>query len=127
MQFSFYIGSPSREWTFIDTNEIAESAGAIASNGGAIPKKTTPPPSAPADESNANGKVDYAELSRLLSTHIVAQNQQATPSTSAQIDAAKPQSDVVTDSAAKSAKTPPPTPMHPGLYFYTSTFFPFPS
>lgn len=106
-----FIGSPSREWTFIDTNEIAESVGAVASNGGAIPKKTTPPPTAQADESN---KVDYAELSRLLSTHIVAQNQATPSASSAQTDAKAPSD--VTDNAAKSAKTPPPTPMHPGLY-----------
>lgn len=119
----FSLGSPIREWTFIESNEIAESAGAVASNGGAIPKKTTPPPSAPApaDPSNANTKVDYAELSRLLSTHIVAQNQ-AMPSTSAQPDA-KAQGELVTDSAAKSAKTPPPTPMHPGPYIFCFFFF----
>lgn len=106
----FHIGSPNREWTFIDKNEIAESAGAV---GGAIPKKTTPPPTAQVDESNSNRKVDYAELSRLLSTHIVAQNQ-ATPPTSMQGDA-KAQSDA-TDNEAKSSKTPPPTPLHPGLF-----------
>lgn len=108
------IGSPSREWTFIDPNEITESVGPSSSNSGAIPKKTTPPPTAQADESNGNNNVDYAELSRLLSTHIVAQNQ-AAPSSSTQTDA-KAQSDAA-DNAAKSAKTPPPTPLHPGLFF----------
>lgn len=109
----FIIGSPSREWTFIDKSDIAESAGAI---GGAIPKKITPPSSAaPTDDtSNNNNKVDYAELSRLLSTHIVAQNQ-TTPSASIQSDG-KAQCDVAVD-AAKSVKTPPPTPMHPGMFF----------
>lgn len=101
-------GSPSREWTFIDKNDIAETIGAV---GGAIPKKPTPPPTAaPADETN-NKQVDYAELSRLLSTHIVAQNQ-ATPLVSIQSDG-KAQSNAA-DNATKSAKTPPSTPIiHP--------------
>lgn len=65
------IGSPIREWTFVDSNEIAEcmgasgSACASGSATGAIPKMSTPP--------------DYAELSRALSSHIEQQQRGGQP------------------------------------------------
>lgn len=108
--FSCFTGSPSREWTFIDTNEIAEVSGASGSSSGAIPKKTTPPPA-----TNSDNNVDYAELSRLLSTHIEAQKQ-TTPTAPVQAEEkAQEEAAAAEKDAAKSAKTPPPTPLHPGL------------
>lgn len=92
-------GSPSREWTFIDSSEINESAGAVGPSTGAIPKNPTPPQT---ETSGAYKTADFAELSRLLSTHIDAENKAT---------AAAEQG--VTEESAKSTKTPPPTPMHP--------------
>ncbi|XP_031624754.1 sequestosome-1 [Contarinia nasturtii] len=103
--------SPSREWTFIESNEIDESAGASGSSTGAIPKKSTPPP---AQNSGSSNNVDYAELSRLLSTHIDAQKQNQTtvpPQTDEQ--AKTDVTDGANENAVKLTKTPPPTPLHP--------------
>ncbi|XP_055303023.1 protein ref(2)P-like [Sitodiplosis mosellana] len=100
-------GSPTREWTFIERNEIADSAGTSVSSTGAIPKKSTPPQQTEIADS---GKVDYAELSRLLNTHINAQKEEA-PIVPPQTEE-KAKADSI-DNGAKSTKTPPPTPMHP--------------
>lgn len=102
-------GSPSREWTFIEPSEIAESAGAVGTSTGAIPKVPTPPQ---AETSGTFQTADYAELSRLLNTHIKAQNNVTSTESTQTVDKAQPDA---TDNAVKSTKTPPPTPMHPGL------------
>lgn len=95
-------GSPIREWTFIDSSEISESAGAVGPSTGAIPKNPTPPQT---ETSGAYKPADFAELSRLLSTHIDAENKAT---------AAAEQSVTEEGQGEKSTKTPPPTPMHPG-------------
>lgn len=113
------IGSPSREWTFIDSSEVAEASGPMVSNSGAIPKRSTPPS---AENAGNSTNVDYAELSRLLSTHFDAQKKDAaTPAAQPQIeDKIEPE---VTDITAKTTKTPPPTPLHPGLYHLNIFYF----
>lgn len=98
-------------------------AGASGSSSGAIPKKTTPPA---AENSGNFNRVDYAELSRLLSTHIDAQNQ-TTPTAPVQTESNKQsaEAEAAEKDAAKSTKTPPPTPSHPGLYFFSNFHPPF--
>lgn len=116
----FAIGSPSREWTFIERNEVTDAAGASMSSTGAIPKKSTPPQA----DSGSFNKVDYAELSRLLSTHIDAQKKEAPVAPPQTEEKAKMDTvdSAVADNGAKSTKTPPPTPMHPGLLAICITF-----
>lgn len=117
--FLIALGSPSREWTFIERNELADSASgasvASVSNTGTIPKKSTPPSQTENANQGEQGKVDYAELSRLLSTHINAQKEAAAPTAPPQAEEEKAKTET-TDNGAKSTKTPPPTPLHPGLY-----------
>lgn len=95
-------GSPSREWTFIDSSEINESAGSGGPSTGAIPKIPTPPQT---EASGVCKPADFAELSRLLSTHIDAENKATAAAEQAVTEEAQ---------GEKSTKTPPPTPMHPG-------------
>lgn len=68
-------GSPTRDWTFVSAKDIEESNQSDGKPGpstGAIPKKT-PSSSSSLSNDGPSSKVDYAELSRLLSTHIEAQ------------------------------------------------------
>lgn len=69
-------GSPSRgEWTFVSATEVDDQASTSAKNTGTVPKKTTPSSN---NVPTAAETVDFAELSRLLSTHIEAERK--TPS-----------------------------------------------
>lgn len=99
--------SPTREWTFIERNEIADASGASSVNSGAVPKRSTPP----TETTGNSNKVDYAELSRLLSTHIDSQKQSQPIPSAPKVDDKTPID--AADGAATKTKTPPPTPLHP--------------
>lgn len=61
--------SPSRDWTFVDAADVEEQAS--NASGGAIPKEK--PATGQSSAASTEKPIDFAELSRLLHTHIDTQ------------------------------------------------------